>query len=72
MMMASEDPVASPSSTTSRVGPHASFIQVAKPYIFQKKIDECISSSRVNTVKEDNFRLQGVTWIDNVRKALQL
>ncbi len=26
----------------------------------------------VNEAKEDNVRLQGVTWIDNVRKALQL
>jgi len=62
----------SPSADTGDSGPHPSFIQVAKPYVFQQKLQECMTATGVNEAKEDNVRLQGVTWIDNVRKALQL
>jgi hypothetical protein len=54
------------------VGPDPSVIQVAKPYIFERTIGECIKKIGTNAVKEDSFRLQGVAWIDNVRRALQL
>ncbi len=70
--MAPEEPAISPTSVTPHVGPHASYVQVATPYIFQDKIDEFFEPPRFNQVKEDTFRLQGVTWIDNVRKSLQL
>ena len=56
----------------SHIGPHPSFIQVAKPYIFEHTIKECISALGVSQLKEDNMRLQGVTWVDSVRKALLL
>lgn len=54
------------------VGPHPSFIQVAKPYVFEQKLQDCMTAIGVTEAKEDTIRLQGVTWIDNVRKALQL
>ncbi|KAI9826017.1 MAG: hypothetical protein M1819_007472, partial [Sarea resinae] len=53
-------------------GPHPSFIQVAKPYVFEQNIEECLKATGATEAKEDNVRLQGVAWIDNVRKALQL
>ncbi|PGH15513.1 hypothetical protein AJ80_05530 [Polytolypa hystricis UAMH7299] len=53
-------------------GPHPSFIQVAKPYVFEKSVQECFTATGVNPSREDSVRLQGVTWIDNVRKALRL
>ncbi|KAI9841532.1 MAG: RNA polymerase II C-terminal domain kinase beta subunit [Sclerophora amabilis] len=53
-------------------GPHPSYIQVAKPFIFEWKIEECLTTTGANEVREDNFRIQGVAWIDSVRKALQL
>ncbi|KAI9762044.1 MAG: hypothetical protein M4579_000680 [Chaenotheca gracillima] len=53
-------------------GPHPSFIQVAKPYIFEWKIQECMTATGASEVREDNFRIQGVAWLDSVRKALQL
>ena len=53
-------------------GPHPSFIQVAKPYLFEQTIQECLTATGVSQLREDNIRLQGVTWIDNVRKALHL
>lgn len=54
------------------VGPHPSFIQVAKPYLFEQKLQECMRTTGVTEAKEDTIRLQGVTWIDNVRRALHL
>lgn len=54
------------------VGPDPSLIQVAKPYVFEKTIGESMTAIGSNEVKEDSFRLQGVAWIENVRRALQL
>ena len=65
--LASVEPVSS-----EITGPHPSFIQVAKPFVFEHKIRECLKTIGVNEIKEDQIRLQGVGWIDNVRKALQL
>lgn len=53
-------------------GPHPSYIQVAKPYVFERTVHECIAATGVDQLREDNIRLQGITWIDNVRKALHL
>lgn len=47
-------------------------MQVAKPYIFEPKVQECIRATGTKEAKEDTIRLQGVAWIDDVRKALQL
>ncbi|KAL2863537.1 putative fructosamine-3-kinase [Aspergillus lucknowensis] len=51
---------------------HPSFIQVAKPYIFEQTIQKCIAALEINPLREESMRLQGVTWIDNVRRALNL
>ncbi|BCR83916.1 putative cyclin [Aspergillus chevalieri] len=51
---------------------HPSFIQVAKPYIFEQTIQDCIAAMGVNPLREEALRLQGVTWIDNVRRVLHL
>lgn len=53
-------------------GPHPSFIQVAKPYVFEYRIQECMTAIGVSEAKEDHIRLQGIAWIDSVRKAMQL
>lgn len=31
-----------------------------------------MASMAINPLREDNLRLQGVTWIDNVRRELNL
>ena len=54
------------------VGPHPSYIQVAKPYIFEKYLQDAMTATGVTEAKEDTNRLQGIQWIDNVRRALQL
>ncbi|KAH6629598.1 cyclin-like protein [Boeremia exigua] len=66
-------PSATPSEQGSaRVGPHPSYIEVAKPYILQSRIQSCLASIQMSDAKEDSVRLQGVTWIDAVRRALSL
>jgi CTD kinase subunit beta len=52
--------------------PHPSFIQVAKPYVFEHTIQECLAATGVDPQREDDIRISGVTWIDNARKALRL
>lgn len=52
--------------------PNPSFIQVAKPYVFEHAIQECLAATGVDPQREDDIRISGVTWIDNVRKALRL
>ncbi|CAA9960634.1 Cyclin [Pyrenophora teres f. maculata] len=55
-----------------RVGPHPSYIEIAKPYILQSRMQRCLSEISMSDAKEDAVRLQGVAWIDQVRRALQL
>ena len=54
------------------VGPHPSYIKVAKPYIFEQRLEESIAGTGANSAKEVAARLQGVAWIDNVRRSLHL
>ncbi|KAI9683409.1 MAG: RNA polymerase II C-terminal domain kinase beta subunit [Trizodia sp. TS-e1964] len=53
-------------------GPHPSFIQVARPFIFEAHIREMLEAIGSDEAKEDTMRLQGISWIDQVRRALQL
>ena len=53
-------------------GPMPSHIQVAKPYVFYQAIEGCLQDLGVTQAREDNIRLAGVQWIDDVRKALKL
>lgn len=59
-------------SSDERVGPHPSYIEVAKPYLLQSTIENRLSELNMSEAKEDAVRLQGVAWIDNVRRSLQL
>lgn len=59
-------------ATASRVGPHPSYIEVAKPYILQSAVQRCLVDLAMSDAKEDAVRLQGVAYIDQVRRALQL
>ncbi|KAM3423568.1 hypothetical protein BST61_g994 [Cercospora zeina] len=61
------------------VGPHPSTIRVSASYITQAAIDKRLTSEGLDAqerglaeAREDTVRLQGVTWLDNVRRALQL
>lgn len=61
------------------VGPHPSFIRVSAQYQTQaaveRKLQQPDSDHQERSIaeaKEDSLRLQGVQWIDVVRRALQL
>jgi CTD kinase subunit beta len=53
-------------------GPHPSYIQVARPYLFEHQIQSALEGVGATEVKEANNRLQGVAWIDTLRKNLDL
>jgi CTD kinase subunit beta len=59
-------------SAPANYGPHPSFIQVAKPFVFQQQLQGQLVAIGANPTREDTFRLQGVQWINDVRIALQL
>lgn len=65
-------PVRESDTDLDRTGPLPSFIQVAKPYIFEHTIQECIRLTGVTQAREDQLRLSGVQWIDSVRRSLRL
>ena len=65
-------PTTDAEAPNGRIGPPTSFIQVAKPYVFEQTIQECLRVTGVSQAREDIIRLAGVLWIDNVRKALKL
>lgn len=51
---------------------HPSFVRVAKPYMAEQVIQACIRSLGIDPIREEKARFQGVSWIDNVRKELNL
>lgn len=65
-------PLITANGNGDRRGPHPSYIEIAKPYIFQSAIGEALTSAGVSEARDDGIRLQGIAWIDNVRKALHL
>ena len=58
--------------TGAQEGPHPSYIQIAKPFLFHQQIQSQLLAIGNNVAREDTYRLQGVQWIDDVRTALQL
>ncbi|KUJ17053.1 cyclin-like protein [Mollisia scopiformis] len=56
----------------AQAGPHPSFIHVAQQFTFQQQLQNQLVAIGTNPTREDNFRLQGVQWINDVRTALQL
>ena len=53
-------------------GPPPSYINVSQVYLFQQQLQNQMIVTGTNPTREDNLRLQGVQWINEVRTALQL
>lgn len=62
---------AEPSGGLQR-GPHPSYIQIAKPYVFESRIQDCMLAAGITEARDEDIRLQAVAWIDNVRRAMHL
>jgi len=61
-----------PANENGTPGPHPSYIEIAKPYIFEQKLQEHMTRIGMSEAKESEVRLRGITWIDSTRRALQL
>ncbi|RBR26715.1 uncharacterized protein FIESC28_00498 [Fusarium coffeatum] len=66
------------SSTTAngdgmpKVGPHPGFISSSNQYTSELRLRRMLKDNGCDPARQDNYRLQGVQLIDNVRKSLQL
>ena len=65
-------PVTASPTQPKRPGRLPNHVQVAKTYVFEQEIQRCLKDNGVSLAREDNIRLAGVQWIDNVRRALKL
>lgn len=61
-----------PAESESAVGPHPSYLNVSQQYVFQQQIQDQLVAIGTNPTREDNNRLAGVQWINDVRIHLQL
>jgi hypothetical protein len=59
-------------TSTAKVGPHPGFITSSNQYSSEIKIRRMLRDNGCDPAREDNYRLQGVQLIDNVRGYLQL
>ena len=59
-------------SPPSRIGPHPGFISSSNQYSSEIKVRRMLKDNGCDPAREDNYRLQGVQLIDNVRESLQL
>ncbi|POR34028.1 CTD kinase subunit beta [Tolypocladium paradoxum] len=55
-----------------RIGPHPGFISSSNQYGSEIKLRRMLKDNGCDPAREDNYRLQGVQLIDNVREHLQL
>lgn len=73
--MAPSEPKASAPATNgdaAKVGPHPGFISSSNQYSSEIKVRRMLKDNGCDPAREDNYRLQGVQLIDNVREHLKL
>lgn len=58
--------------SSGKVGPHPGFIFSSNQYSSETKVRRMLKDNGCDPAREDNYRLQGVQLIDNVRKHLNL
>ncbi|KND92119.1 CTD kinase subunit beta, partial [Tolypocladium ophioglossoides CBS 100239] len=74
-VMPSTDPPAAngdPAPAPAKIGPHPGFISSSNQYSSEIKLRRMLKDNGCDPAREDNYRLQGVQLIDNVREHLQL
>ncbi len=60
------------SSAAPKVGPHPGFISSSNQYSSETRIRRMFRNNGCDPAREDNYRLQGVQLIENVREHLKL
>lgn len=55
-----------------KVGPHPGYISSSNQYSSETRIRRMFRSNGCDPAREDNYRLQGVQLIENVREHLKL
>lgn len=58
--------------TAPKVGPHPGFISSSNQYSSETRIRRMFRANGCDPAREDNYRLQGVQLIENVREHLKL
>lgn len=53
-------------------GPHPGIIKVSRTKFFEHEIQQLQNSPGFDKVKEDNYRIHGVNYIDSIRKAFAM
>lgn len=53
-------------------GPNTGHISIGNQYTLEQKLRRMLKDNGCDAAREDNYRIQGVQLIDNVRAALQL
>ena len=56
----------------AKIGPHPGFISSSNQYTTELKLRRMLKDNGCDPARQDNYRLQGVQLIDNVREYLQL
>lgn len=55
-----------------KIGPHPGFISSSNQYTSELKLRRMLKDNGCDPARQDNYRLQGVQLLDNVRQYLQL
>lgn len=59
-------------ASAAKIGPHPGFISSSNQYSSETKVRRMLKNNGCDPAREDNYRLQGVQLIDNVREHLKL
>ncbi len=70
--VAAAEPTPAPEEHPPVKGPHPGHIAIANQYTFEQKLRRMQKEVGCDPSREDNYRLQGVQLIENVRESLQL
>ncbi|CEJ89938.1 Putative C-type cyclin [[Torrubiella] hemipterigena] len=65
-------PVPAPTDTKPKIGPHPGVISSSNQYTSETRIRRMFIKNGYDPAREDNYRLQGVQLIENVREHLKL
>ncbi len=69
---AAAEPTAVPDEQPPVKGPHPGHVSIASQYTLEQQLRRMQRENGCDSSREDNYRLQGIQLIENVRESLQL